>query len=214
MDNKNRLKLSLIHFLTVAGDLMVLNIVWLVCSLPIITIGPSTCALYKVCLKLAKGETIPVLKSYFIAFKTNFKQALIVGAFCLLGLISSIIDISYALAIEGILTKIYIVTGIIVIFVLLIIATYGLTLIVSYNNSLKGHIINAFKLAFINPIQTILLILILIAPILMFLFIQPIILLYVGWFILLYFCSLPIYLCSKVLVKIFAKFNEDGEIRL
>lgn len=208
MDRNSGLKEGLIKFLTISGDLMALNILWLICSIPIITIGPSTCALYKVTLKLAEGETTTVLKDFFNSFKENFKQSLAVGAFSIFVIISLYADIRYILAIEGTIQKVYIVITCIVLAILFITITYLNALIVRYNNTLKGHIINAFKLAFVNPMQTILMWLILLSPVLLVLFVQPIILIYLGWFFLLFTVSLPIYLCSRVLVKIFKKVEK------
>lgn len=186
---------------------MVLNLLWLVCSIPIITIGPATNALFTVTLKLAQDEPVRVLSTFFKAFKVNIKQSLIVGAFSIFIIISLYADVLYILAIEGAIQKIYIVIFCIVLAILLIIITYLNALIARYNNTLKGHIINAFKLAFVNPLQTILMWLIILAPVLMFLFVQPIILLYIGWFFLLFLFSLPIYLCSTILNIVFKKIE-------
>jgi len=187
---------------------MSLNILWFVCSLPIITIGPSTNALFSVMLKIASGESVSVLKVFFKAFKTNFKQSLIVGAFSIFVLVSLYADINYILAISGTLQKVFIVVAIIVLAMLLIIFTYGNALIARYNNTLKEHIINAFKLAFVNPVQTISMWLILAVPVLCVLFIQPVILIYIGWFFILFLVSLPVYFCSIIIMSVFSKFNK------
>ena len=55
-----------------------LNALWLVCSLPIFTIGASTTALYYVTLKIAGDEEGDVMQQFFRAFKRNFKQATVV----------------------------------------------------------------------------------------------------------------------------------------
>lgn len=208
MDKNSKLKYGLINFLTVTGNLMALNILWLICSLPIITIGPSTCALFTVTLRMAEGDNSTVLRSFFKSFKENFKQSLAVGAFSIFTIITIIADIDYILAIEGILQKIYIVVAIIVLAILLTAITYLNALIAKYNNTLKGHIINTFKLAFVNPIQTILMWLVLLAPLLCVLFIQPIVLLYMGWFFLMFLVSLPVYICSIIMNGIFKKFSK------
>ncbi len=52
-----------------------LNILWLVCSLPIITIGASTTALYDCTLKIADGIDGELTKRFFSSFKQNFAQA-------------------------------------------------------------------------------------------------------------------------------------------
>ena len=65
-----------------------LNILWLICSLPIVTIGASTTALFYVSLKVVRNEEGAVAMQFFRAFRSNFKKAtqiwlvmLAVGAF-------------------------------------------------------------------------------------------------------------------------------------
>ena len=63
------------RFIGKLGDLIVLNILWILCSIPIFTIGASTTAVYYVTLKLARDEDDSTIKAFFRSFKTNFKQA-------------------------------------------------------------------------------------------------------------------------------------------
>ena len=55
-----------------------LNIMWLVCCLPIVTIGASTTALYYTSFKIAKDEGSYITKMFFHSFKQNFKQATVI----------------------------------------------------------------------------------------------------------------------------------------
>lgn len=54
-----------------------LNLLWLVCSLPIVTLGASTTALYYVMLKLAHGEDVNVTSLFFQSFRREIRQATI-----------------------------------------------------------------------------------------------------------------------------------------
>lgn len=54
-----------------------LNFLWLICSLPVFTIGASTTALYYVCFKVIRNEETHVFPMFFRSFKENFKQATI-----------------------------------------------------------------------------------------------------------------------------------------
>ena len=85
-----------INFLNKATDTLIATLLWLVCSIPIITIGASTTAFYSVMLKLVKDEESYITKSFFKAFKENFKIATIV--WLILGVIGAVL-----------LTSIYIV---------------------------------------------------------------------------------------------------------
>lgn len=51
-----------------------LSILWLVCSLPVVTIGASTSALYSITLKYARDEEGYLTSSFFTAFRQNWKQ--------------------------------------------------------------------------------------------------------------------------------------------
>ena len=57
------------------GDLALANVLWLVCSLPIVTIGASTLGLFTVTGKLAAGEDYSVRQDFFKAFRRDFKQS-------------------------------------------------------------------------------------------------------------------------------------------
>ena len=55
-----------------------LNFLWLVCCLPIVTIGASTTALYYTSFKIAKDEGSSITVMFFRSFKQNFKQATVI----------------------------------------------------------------------------------------------------------------------------------------
>ena len=68
---------KLMTFLDGFADVMVLAILWVICSLPIITVGASTTAFYSV-MTLVGCEESYVVRSFFKAFKENFKISTIV----------------------------------------------------------------------------------------------------------------------------------------
>ena len=61
-----------------ATDLVKLNLLWLLCGIPVVTIGASTTALYSVAIKMVKNEESYVVKDFFSAFRKNLKQATVV----------------------------------------------------------------------------------------------------------------------------------------
>ncbi len=60
------------------GQLIALNLLWIVCSLPVITAGASTTALFYCTLKLHKDGDIRVFHDFFKSFKQNFKQSTLI----------------------------------------------------------------------------------------------------------------------------------------
>lgn len=63
--------------LTLVADLMLVNFLFLLFSLPILTIGASLTAMNSVTLKMARKEQPSILKSFWGSFNENLKQATI-----------------------------------------------------------------------------------------------------------------------------------------
>lgn len=68
----------IIRVLSRVFDFVLLNILWVICSLPIITIGASTTALYSMMLKIAANEEGYILSGFLEAFRKNMKQSIVV----------------------------------------------------------------------------------------------------------------------------------------
>lgn len=64
----------IMRFLSRLADLLWLNILVIVCSIPIFTIGASLSAMHYLLLKMVRNEEGYITKSFFKAFKDNFKQ--------------------------------------------------------------------------------------------------------------------------------------------
>ena len=62
------------RFIGNLADVFVVSLLWIVCSLPVITIGASTTAMYYVTLKLASGQEGYTVRSFFKSFRENFRQ--------------------------------------------------------------------------------------------------------------------------------------------
>ena len=60
-------------------SLLLLNLAFILTSVPIVTVGVSTAALDRCLLDIASGETDGVLKRYFGAFKSNFKKSMLLS---------------------------------------------------------------------------------------------------------------------------------------
>ena len=62
-------------FLSRAADLIILNFLYFISCLPIITIGAATTAMYTLCFQFGTEQEQGVWKSYWQGFRCNFKQA-------------------------------------------------------------------------------------------------------------------------------------------
>ena len=76
-----------------ATECMLLSILWVVTSLPVITIGASTTALYYAVVKVIRNNEGYVWGEFWNGFRTNFKQATIIWLVVALLLAGAVADI-------------------------------------------------------------------------------------------------------------------------
>lgn len=137
----------IMRFMTKVADIMILNLLFIVTSLPIITIGASWTSLYYVSMKLIRDEEGGIVRGFFHSFRINFRQATIlwlgtVTVFAVLIadlLILARIDSPFAAAMN---TSVLIL-GI----VFLMILQYLFPLVAKFDASLKQTLKNACLIA-------------------------------------------------------------------
>lgn len=83
-------------FMGKAFDMVVLNTIWLILCIPIITIVPATTALYYAVVKVIRRERSYAIKEFFRSFKRNFKQGAVFSVLALLLVFVMYIDFRYA----------------------------------------------------------------------------------------------------------------------
>ena len=64
------------RFMNKVGDIILLSILWIVCSLPVVTIGTAACAAYYTAAKVLRHHNGYVSKEFFRSFKRNFRAYL------------------------------------------------------------------------------------------------------------------------------------------
>ena len=207
MTRKNKLASSLGAFLRVLCDLMVLNVLWLICCIPVITVGPATSALCCVSLKLARGEPTATVRTFFEALKQNFVQALLLGLIGLAGFAVAVVDWLFALSQQGSLRTLYFVVGVIVSAVVLAYWAWVFALNAGFENSLRGTIKSGLSLAFVEPGKTLLIWIAFAIPVLCFLFLPEAVVIYIGWAYILFAVSAPAYIAARSQVKVFSRFG-------
>lgn len=82
------------QFLSRIFDLIMLNLIFIIFSIPIITMGASLSALYYVALKLVRGEEPYIWRNFFKAFRQNIKQATFIWVILLLAAVLLGMDFS------------------------------------------------------------------------------------------------------------------------
>lgn len=70
---------ALMRGLTKVADVMILNFLFVLTSVPIVTLGASLTALNFTAMRIATGNCHSVTADYFRSFRQNFRQATVVG---------------------------------------------------------------------------------------------------------------------------------------
>lgn len=83
---------SFTYYMEKIFDLISLSVLWLVCSLPIITLGASTTAAYYTMNKAWKDEDSYITSEFFRAFRRNLKPATLV--WLILGIVSFVLQLN------------------------------------------------------------------------------------------------------------------------
>ena len=208
MDRKSRLRSSLGNFLRSLFDLMVLNIVWVLCSVPVFTIGSATSALCRVMIKQARDESpTSVLKEFFISFRRDLGKAVVLGLIGLFGAAVAVSDYLYAVSLGGVMKTLFLIVAVIVGSIVASFASYAFPLHAFYGNTVGGHIKNALALAASCPVETVLIWLCFAIPAAALIFLPEIVIVYTGFLYVLFGVSAPAWFAAKHQAKVLAQFD-------
>lgn len=127
-------------------DMVCLNVLWLICSIPIVTIGASTTALYTIMLKMVKNEEGYIFRGFFKAFKANFKQSTIIWIIVLLLGIVCWVDFRLAAVMPAMAGFFMRSVFLLIAFILLSVTIYAFALTARYENSIRATFRNALIL--------------------------------------------------------------------
>lgn len=200
---------SFYRFATRIANIMILNVLWIICSIPIVTIGASTIAVYYVCLKMVKNEETNIVKAFFKSFKENFKQGTML--WLMIAIFSCILGASYyylfavSEANNTILKGVIILVTIIYVFSFL----YVFPLLARYDNTIQKTIINSFMISIRYLDRTIKLVLILAALIAIGFYSKVALI-----FVILLGVGVVCYINTSIILKIFEgldKLREEWE---
>lgn len=140
-----------VRLLNRLGDAMILSILFVVCSLPIFTIGASVTALYYAAMKGVKGGDGYVAKYFMKSFKDNFKQSTIIWLICLVAFFILGVDVWYWFeqrqAGGGMMIWAMQIISVIMLSVAVMVAIYVFPLQAKFDNTIKVQFRNAFLLS-------------------------------------------------------------------
>ena len=128
-----------------------MGMLWFLCSIPIVTIGASTAAMYEVLLKMTKDLEGNITKDFFWGFKNNLKQGICVWLIVLAVFAVLLGNLWYYTVIDGVRHTVLTIVFLVMAVLALAVFSYLFPVMARTENSVKGHFQIAFILAIRNP---------------------------------------------------------------
>lgn len=194
------------QFMNKIANMIIITILWIIGSIPVVTIGTSTAAMYYATVKVSRRETGYITKEFFRAYKMNLKNGIILS----LGL----------LAVAGILTldRLYVHNTettqggiLIIVYNFMIIACISVVMYLfpnmsRFTMSKKDLIKLSFFMAVKHLPTTICLVVIFVASVIG-IYIMPVLVIILPGAI----CYIDSFLLERILLKYMAKPDEGSE---
>ena len=150
-------------------DLMMLNIIFLIMCIPIVTIGANFTAMYYVTLKMIKNEETYIFRTYWKSFRENFKQATAIWLILLAVLIVLILDLLLVMRMPGTITYLRFVFLVLIFFEAMVLS-YVFPVLSRFDNTVKNTIKNSILMAIRHLPWTIMILLVNLCPLLIYVF--------------------------------------------
>jgi len=190
------------------ADLVMMNIFFIVFSLPIVTIGASKTALYAVTRKMAKNEEGYITKEFISKFKENFKYSTYTWL-CYLGItFISILDLYACSLMEpGFYVTFCRTIMIATLVVINMIFIYAINMINIFENSFKNMIKNSLILSVGHFPYTVLILIVELTPVIAILFLTQFLPLIIMLMLLVWFALIG-FINAFLFERIFKKYIE------
>ncbi len=192
------------RFLYLVADIVVLHVLWLLCSIPLVTIGASTTALYYSAMRRIRTNEGYVTGNFFKAFKSNFRQSTIMWIIMVLVGLVLFTDLRIGMAVSGPMGKLMLISCSVLLIPFILILLYIFPVQAKFDNTIRDNFKNAFLMSIQNFHLSLLLIIIIGSFVFLGLFYQP----FMG---LMLVCGAGLlgYLASNIFVHIFRKYLPD-----
>lgn len=195
----------LMQALNKVADLLWLNVLTLICCLPVVTIGASLTAMNYMALKIARNEECYITRGFFKSFKENFKQATLIWLILLVMIV--VLTADFLIMNGGGETGFEkVLWGVIMAVAVMVAATmlYVFPVLAKFDNTIYKTFKNAFLISLMQFPKTILmLIAYAVPPVLFFTVVQTMPL------CLMFGLSAPAWISAKLYNKFFKKLEDQ-----
>lgn len=183
------------------ADIFLLSFLWIIFSIPLVTIGASTTAAYYVCTKKAAGSDAYVFIGFLKSFKENFLRSTLTTV--ILGFVGWVVWVNFYLLRQvdlGMLQFPVRIALSLVLIQLIFVVMYVFPIISRFDTTVKGALKSALQLANSHLFLTISNLILLAAV--------GVVTIWVP-FLFIFIPGMYVYFSSTLFVKIFRKHNPD-----
>ena len=193
----------LMVFLGKVADLMWVNILTILCCIPVITAGAAFTSMHYVCLKIVRDEECYITKDYFKSFKLNFRQATLIWLMMLVLFFIYAADfyLIYKKAVEFPSWMNMLFLGVVILTFLVIIMVFPV--LAKFDNTVPQTIKMAALAAVAQLPKTVLSLVVIVAP-----FVLGAIFYQIIPVVILLGMSVPAFVCALMYNKLFRKIEE------
>lgn len=189
------------RFLYLVADIVLFHVLWIIFSLPVVTIGASTTALYYCCMKRIRRDEGYITRNFIQAFKSNFKQSTLIWLLILLAGAILFTDLRIGMAAGGVVGKFMLISCSILLIPFLCTVLYIFPVQAKFENRIIDNLKNAFLMSLSNFLFTLLLIFIIATFVLLTLTFPP----FIG-LMMISGIGIYAYLTSGIYVYVFRKY--------
>ena len=165
------------HFATLVADFILLNLLFIVLCIPVVTIGPAIAALIHTTLKLSEDENRTLVKPFWNEFKRDITKKMLLWIVYLVLIAALVYMAQFYWNFANNNTELFKIIGFMLfmlsafILVLTIVASIiGLAMTTQYFSPIKRLVKNSYLLIIVMPIQSLIMAVIIVAATLFFIY--------------------------------------------
>lgn len=144
--------------LTKVSDVAIMHLLWLLTSIPLVTLGASTTALYHVALARRAGDKTAVSTLYFQSFRQNFLKATLLLAALVALAILLVVDLYFwNVVASGVMSDIMGVLSLALCVPWFLLFIYGFAALGYAQRPLKETVLSALRVAYLHPLRSLVL---------------------------------------------------------
>ena len=165
------------HFATLVADFILLNLLFIVLCIPVVTVGPAIAALIHTTLKLSEDENRTLVKPFWNEFKRDITKKMLLWIVYLVLIAALVYMAQFYWNFANNNTELFKIIGFMLfmlsafILVLTIVASIiGLAMTTQYFSPIKRLVKNSYLLIIVMPIQSLIMAIIIVAATLFFIY--------------------------------------------